>query len=64
MSVGNRISLKTKAYLLVLLSAVVALVLSFVSNNGLDSLSIEMDDLIFATKIERYTNKLILEEQS
>ena len=64
MSVGNRISLKTKTYLLVLLSAVVALVLSFVSNNGLDSLSIEMDDLVFATKIERYTNKLILEEQN
>ncbi|MCF6338479.1 MAG: EAL domain-containing protein [Gammaproteobacteria bacterium] len=64
MSVGNRISLKTKTYLLVLLSAVVALVLSFVSNNGLDSLSIEMDDLIFAIEIERYTNKLILEEQS
>jgi len=63
MSVGNRISLKTKTYLLVLLSAVVALVLSLVSNNGLDSLSVEMNDLVFATKVERYTNKLILEEQ-
>jgi len=64
MSAANRISLKAKTYLLVLLSAVVALVLSVVSNNGLDSLRIEMDDLIFATKIERYTNKLILEEQN
>ena len=64
MNIANQFSIKNKTYLLVLLSVVVALVLSFVSKNGLNVLRIELDDLVFATKIERYTNKLILEEQS
>ena len=50
--------------MLVLLSVVVALILSFVSKNGLNAIRIELDDLIFATKIERYTSKLIHEEQN
>lgn len=64
MNIANQLSIKNKTYLLVLLSVVVALILSFVSKNGLNALRIELDDLVFATKIERYTNKLILEEQS
>ncbi|MDH5572783.1 MAG: sensor domain-containing diguanylate cyclase, partial [Gammaproteobacteria bacterium] len=63
MNIANLLSIKNKTYLLVLLSVIVALILSLVSNNGLNTIRIELDNLIFATKIERYTNKLILEEQ-
>ncbi len=59
----NKISIKNKTYLLVLLSVIVALVLLFVSNNGLDAIRAEQENLDFSTNIERYTNKLILEEQ-
>ncbi len=60
----NKISIKSKTYLLVLLSVIIALVLLFVSNNGLESIRTEQDNLDLATNIERYTNKLILEEQN
>ena len=63
MDITNNISIKQKTYLLVLLSVAVALILSLVSYNGLDELRNELDDLVFATKIERFTNKLIVEEQ-
>jgi|GEM_PF-2403254 len=63
MSIANRLSIKHKTYLLVLLSVAVALVLSLVSNNGLNTIRVELDDLVYATKIERYTNRLIQEEQ-
>jgi len=63
MNIVNRLSIKHKTYLLVLLSVAVALVLSLVSSNGLNSLRLELTHLINSTKIERYTNKLILEEQ-
>ncbi len=59
----DKISIKNKTYLLVLLSVVVALVLLFVSNNGLNAIRTELNNLNFSTNIERYTNKLILEEQ-
>jgi len=64
MNPATHMSIKSKTYLLVLLSVVVALVLTLVSNNGLNAIRIELDDLILATKIERYTNRLIQEEQS
>ena len=64
MNIANQLSIKSKTYLLVLLSVVVALILSLVSNNGLNTIRSELDDLVFSTKIERYTNKLILEEQN
>ena len=48
---------------MVLLSVVVALILSIVSNNGLRSIRVELDEMIYATKIERFTNKLLHEEQ-
>ena len=41
----------------------VALVLLFVSNNGLNAIRTELSNLDFSTNIERYTNRLILEEQ-
>lgn len=63
MSFINKMSIKSKTYLLVLLSVFVASVLSFVSMNGLNAIRIEQDNLIFSTKIDRYTNRLILEEQ-
>ena len=63
MDITSQLSIKHKTYLLVLLSVVVALILSIVSNNGLNSIRIELDEMIYATKIERYTNKLIHEEQ-
>jgi len=59
----NKISIKNKTYLLVLISAIVALVLLFVSNNGLNAIRTEQKNLNFSTSIERYTNRLILEEQ-
>ena len=64
MNIADRISIKSKTYLLVSLSVVVALVLSFVGSSGLNTIRTELDDLIFATEIERYTNRLILEEQT
>lgn len=64
MQIVNQLSIKNKTYLLILLSVVVALVLSLVSNNGLNAIRVELDDLIFSTKIERYTNRLILKEQA
>ena len=63
MNIVSRLSIKNKTYLLISLSVVVALILSFVSNSGLDTIRIELDKLILSTKIERYTNKLILKEQ-
>jgi len=63
MNVFNKTSIKSKTYLLVFLSVLVALVLSLVSNNGLNTIRSELNKLIFSTEIERYTNKLIMEEQ-
>ncbi len=62
MNIVNHLSIKSKTYLLVSLSVVVALILSLLSNDGLNTIRLEMDDLIYSTKIERYTNKLIHEE--
>ena len=64
MNIASRFSIKNRTYLLVLLSFAVALILSLVSNNGLNSIRVELNDLILATKIERYTTKIILEEQN
>jgi len=63
MNIAHHLSIRNKTYLLVLLSVVVALILSILSNNGLNTIRIEMNDLVYSTKIERYTNKLIHEEQ-
>jgi signal transduction histidine kinase/CheY-like chemotaxis protein len=63
-NIFNKSSIKSKAYLLVFLSVLVALVLSLVSNNGLNAIRIELNKLILSTEIERYTSKLILEEQN
>jgi len=63
MNIVNKLSIKNKTYLLVLLSVLVALVLLFVSENGLDAIRAQQNNLNFSTNIERYTNKLILEEQ-
>ena len=64
MDIVNYFSIKSKTYLLVLLSVVVALILSVVSKTGLDAIRTELEYLVFSTKIERYTNKLIHEEQN
>ena len=64
MNITDYLSIRQKTYLLVLLSVAVALVLSLVSNNGLNVWRAELDNLILSTKIERYTNKLIFEEQA
>ena len=64
MNIISRLSIKARTYLLVMLSVVVALVLSFVSSNGLNSIRDELSGMVFATKIERYTSKLIIEEQN
>ena len=63
MNIINQLSIKYKTYLLVALIVIVALVLSLVSNDGFKTIRHEMDDLISSTQIERYTNKLILEEK-
>jgi diguanylate cyclase (GGDEF)-like protein len=59
----NNFSIKTRSYILVSLSVIVALFLSVVSNKGLNEIRVELDDLIYATNIERFTKKIILEEQ-
>jgi len=63
-SIFNNTSIKSKTYLLVFLSVLVALALSLVSNSGLNTIRTELNKLIYSTEIERYTNKLILEEQN
>ena len=62
MNIANYLSIRSKTYILVLLSVIVALILSIVSYNGLNTIRIEMDDLLYSTKIEQYTSKLINEE--
>jgi diguanylate cyclase (GGDEF)-like protein len=62
MNIANYLSIRSKTYLLVLLIVVAALILSIVSNRGLNTIRTEMDDLLYFTKIEHYTSKLINEE--
>ncbi len=63
MKLINQLSIKHKAYILVLLSVAVALILSIVANNGLRAIRSELNYLIFSSEIERYTNYLSIEEQ-
>ncbi len=63
MKIINQLSIKYKMYLLVALMVVAVLFLSLVSNNGFNTLRYEMGGLIYSTQIERYANKLMLEEQ-
>ncbi|MFK5892580.1 MAG: EAL domain-containing protein [Pseudomonadota bacterium] len=63
MNIINKLTIKHKTYILVLLSVSVALILSLVSNNGLRTIRLELDYLIFASNIERYTTQLLVEEQ-
>ncbi|MBE9567859.1 MAG: EAL domain-containing protein [Proteobacteria bacterium] len=64
MNIANYLSIRSKTYLLVMLIVVVALILSIVSNSGLNTIRNEMDDLLYVTKIEHYTGKLINEERN
>jgi len=50
--------------MLVSLSVLVALTLSLVSNNGLNLIKAQVDELIRANNIERYTYRAILEEKN
>ncbi len=50
--------------MLVALSVVVALILSLVSNNGLNIIKTQVDELILANNIERNTYRAILEEKN
>jgi len=63
MKLISMLSIKHKTYLLVGLIVLVVLIQSLVSNDGLNTLRQKLDDLVFSTQIERYTSKLILEEQ-
>ena len=63
MRITPQLSIKNKAYLLVLMSVAVALILSFVTYSGLQAIRTELDELVTSTDIERHTGKLIQEEQ-
>lgn len=60
----NNFSIKTKSYLLVGLSVVVALVLLLVSNNGMRIIEDEVNDLILVNAVENHTRQAILEEKN
>ena len=62
-NIFKSISIKSKTYLLILLSVFIALILMFLSNSGLDVIRIEQKKLNSASNIVRYTNNLINEEQ-
>ena len=62
MNIADQLSIKSKTYLLVMLSTGVALVLLLLATDGFNTLRIEMNDLVSSTKIERYTSKLLHEE--
>ncbi|NOQ79406.1 MAG: hypothetical protein GQ546_08395, partial [Gammaproteobacteria bacterium] len=64
MQLLNKFSIKSKTYMLVSLSVLVALTLSLVSNNGLNLIKAQVDELIRANNIERYTYRAILEEKN
>jgi signal transduction histidine kinase len=64
MQLLNKFSIKSKTYMLVSLSVLVALTLSLVSNNGLSLIKAQVDELIRANNIERYTYRAILEEKN
>jgi signal transduction histidine kinase len=64
MNLLNRFTIKTKTYMLVSLSVIVALALSYVSNGGLGIIKSQVDELIRANQIERYTYRTILEEKN
>lgn len=60
----NNFSIKCKTYMLVGLSVLVALTLSFVSNSGLNIIQAQVDELIRANSIERDAYRAILEEKN
>jgi signal transduction histidine kinase len=60
----NNFSIKCKMYMLVGLSVLVALTLSFVSNSGLNIIQAQVDELICANNIERYAYRAILEDKN
>jgi len=60
----NNFSIKAKTYMLVGLSVIVALTLSFVSNNGIHIIEDEVSELMLVNDIERNTYRTILEEKN
>jgi signal transduction histidine kinase len=60
----NNFSIKCKTYMLVGLSVLVAITLSFVSNSGLNIIQAQVDELIMANNIERFAYRAILEEKN
>ena len=60
----NSFSIRAKTYLLVGLSVVVALVLSFVSNNGMRIVNNEVREVILVSNIQRDTYRALLEEKN
>ena len=64
MQILRKYSIRSKTYMLVGLSVLVAIILSLVSNNGLDLIKAQVDELIRANNIERYTYQAVLEEKN
>jgi len=64
MNLLNRFSIRIKTYMLVSLSVLVALALGFVSNNGMDIIEDEVNELILINNIERNTYQALIEEKN
>jgi methyl-accepting chemotaxis protein len=60
----NNFTIKAKAYMLVALGVIIAIILSLVSSNGLSNIKDKLDELILATNVERYAYKTIMEEKN
>ncbi len=60
----QNLSIKYKAYLLVAIGVVTAVLLLVITNIGLSSIKSKLDELILSTNVERYAYLTILEEKN
>lgn len=64
MSMLKNLSIKYKAYLLVAIGIVTAVLLLVITNFGLSSIKTKLDELVLSTNVERYAYLTILEEKN
>ncbi len=60
----QNLSIKYKAYLLVAIGVVTAVLLLVITNIGLSSIKSKLDELVLSTNVERYAYLTILEEKN
>jgi methyl-accepting chemotaxis protein len=59
----QNLSIKYKAYLLVGIGIITAILLLVITNVGLSSIKSKLDELVLSTNVERYAYLTILEEK-